>query len=338
MKAVVKFFILSLTFFFSSSGFSQISGIVFRDYNANGTRQTGSTYNEDGVINVTVKAYNSANIEVGSVVTSSTGAYSFTGLSLPVRIEFIPPLTDDYSGVVGTGSQSSVQFHNATTTTANFGINYPDQYCHTTNPNIITTCFVNGRPAPGTSQTDVIVRHPYSATGNSYGTNNTYLGDAGTVGAVWGVAYNRETGDIFTSALAKRHAAMIDNDGNGVEDLGAIYIKTTAGTPTLWLDLATVPGVDVGLSVMPTISTRGLPNSNMGPSYDSAMFGLVGKIGLGDIEISDDNTTLYVVSLYDKKLYTIDIASKTLIGAGIPVPNPCSGGFARPFSVTYHRG
>ena len=241
MKAVVKFFILSLTFFFSSSGFSQISGIVFRDYNANGTRQTGSTYNEDGVINVTVKAYNSANIEVGSVVTSSTGAYSFTGLSLPVRIEFIPPLTDDYSGVVGTGSQSSVQFHNATTTTANFGINYPDQYCHTTNPNIITTCFVNGRPAPGTSQTDVIVRHPYSATGNSYGTNNTYLGDAGTVGAVWGVAYNRETGDIFTSALAKRHAAMIDNDGNGVEDLGAIYIKTTAGTPTLWLDLATVP-------------------------------------------------------------------------------------------------
>ncbi|HMT54535.1 MAG TPA: SdrD B-like domain-containing protein, partial [Saprospiraceae bacterium] len=338
MKAVVKIFILSLTFFFSSSGFSQISGIVFRDYNANGTRQTGSTYNEDGVINVTVKAYNSANIEVGSVVTSSTGSYSFTGLSLPVRIEFIPPLIDDYSGVVGTGSQSSVQFHNATTTTANFGINYPDQYCHTTNPNIITTCFVNGRPAPGTSQTDVIVRHPYSATGNSYGTNNTYLGDAGTVGAVWGVAYNRETGDIFTSALAKRHAAMIDNDGNGVEDLGAIYIKTTAGTPTLWLDLATVPGVDVGLSVMPTISTRGLPNSNMGPSYDSAMFGLVGKIGLGDIEISDDNTTLYVVSLYDKKLYTIDIASKTLIGAGIPVPNPCSGGFARPFSVTYHRG
>ncbi|MBK8886479.1 MAG: hypothetical protein IPN46_07955 [Saprospiraceae bacterium] len=56
----------------------------------------------------------------------------------------------------------------------------------------------------------------------------------GTLGAVWGVAYNRETGDIFTSALAKRHAAMIDNDGNGVEDLGAIYIKTTAGTPTLW--------------------------------------------------------------------------------------------------------
>ncbi|MBK8886478.1 MAG: hypothetical protein IPN46_07950 [Saprospiraceae bacterium] len=58
MKAVVKFYFKS-NFFFSSSGFSQISGIVFRDYNANGTRQTGSTYNEDGVINVTVREYNS---------------------------------------------------------------------------------------------------------------------------------------------------------------------------------------------------------------------------------------------------------------------------------------
>ena len=250
MKAVVKFFILSLTFFFSSSGFSQISGIVFRDYNANGTRQTGSTYNEDGVINVTVKAYNSANIEVGSVVTSSTGAYSFTGLSLPVRIEFIPPLTDDYSGAFGTGSATSVQFYSSSTTTGNYGINYPEHYCHTTNPNIVTTCFVNGRPTTGTAQTDVLVRHPHNATGNM--TSNTYLGDAGQLGSVWGVAYNRVSGDIYTSSIVKRHTAMKDNDGNGTEDIGAIYIKTLSGTPALWLDLATLPGVDVGLSLMPT--------------------------------------------------------------------------------------
>nr|MCU0720736.1 hypothetical protein [Pirellula sp.] len=50
---------------------------------------------------------------------------------------------------------------------------------------------------------------------------------------------------------------------------------------------------------------------------------LIGKIGLGDIEISDDNKRLYVINLFDKKLYTIDIATKTLVGAGVSVPNPC---------------
>ncbi len=66
--------------FFSHLVFGQVSGVVFRDYNANGIRNTGASYNEEGVGNVTVKAYNAAGAEVGSVVTTPTGAYSFTGL------------------------------------------------------------------------------------------------------------------------------------------------------------------------------------------------------------------------------------------------------------------
>lgn len=316
---------------------AQVSGIVFRDYNGNGTRETGASYNEVGVGGVTVKAYNSAGLEVGSVISSATGVYSFTGLTLPLRIEFIPSLVDDYSAPFGTGNGSSVQFYSAASTTANFGINYPEHYCHTATPNIVTTCFVNGRPSTGTPQTDVLVQHPYFATGNM--TSNTYLGDAGQLGSIWGVAYNRLNGNIYTSSLVKRHTSMKDNDGNGTEDIGAIYIKTPSGTPALWLNMATLPGVDVGLSLMPTIAARALPNSNMGPSYDGAVFPLIGKIGLGDIEISDDNTQLFVVSLYDKKLYTVDIATKTLVGSGVAIPNPCgASGTNRPFSVTYHRG
>lgn len=334
MKArIIILFIFQLGSFLS---FGQISGTVFRDFNANGIKDVSATYNDVGQGGVTVKAYNAAGAEVGSVVTSSNGAYSFSGLTLPVRIEFIPSLVDDYSGAFGTGSATSVQFYSSSTTTGNYGINYPEHYCHTTNPNIVTTCFVNGRPTTGTAQTDVLVRHPHNATGNM--TSNTYLGDAGQLGSVWGVAYNRVSGDIYTSSIVKRHTAMKDNDGNGTEDIGAIYIKTLSGTPALWLDLATLPGVDVGLSLMPTIAARALPNSNMGPSYDGAIFPLVGKIGLGDLEISDDNKTLYVVSLYDKKLYSIDIATKTLKGAGISIPSACIGGESRPFSVTYHRG
>jgi hypothetical protein len=335
MKAKILILLFLQVLAFSAIG--QISGTVFRDYNANGTLQTGSSYNENGVGGVTIKAYSSAGTEVGSTTSAANGTYLFTGLTLPVRLEFIPPLVNDYSGAYGSSSATSVQFYSAGTTNANFGVNYPEHYCHTATPNIVTTCFVNGRPAIGTPQTDVLVRHPFFASGNM--TSNTYLGDAGTLGSIWGVAYNRVNGDIYTSALVKRHTAMKDNDGNGTEDIGAIYVKTTSGTPALWLDMATLPGVDVGLSSMPTIAARALPNSNMGPSYDGTVLSLVGKIGLGDIEISDDNKQMYVINLFDKKLYTIDIATKTLVGTGVSIPNPCgASGESRPFSVTYHRG
>ncbi|MBP7822178.1 MAG: hypothetical protein KA010_04595, partial [Saprospiraceae bacterium] len=68
------------------------------------------------------------------------------------------------------------------------------------------------------------------------------------------------------------------------------------------------------------------------------VFDLIAKIGIGDIDISDDFSKLYVVSLFDKKVYTIDIATKTLVGSGIAVPNPCTGGESRPFGLKYHRG
>lgn len=315
----------------------QISGTVFRDFNGNGSRQTGASFNEEGVAGVIVKAYNSTGAEIGSTTSSNNGSYSFSGLSFPVRLEFIPTLVDDYSSPFGSSNKSNVQFYDVGTTDANFGINYPEHYCHTASPNIVTTCFVNGRPSTGTPQTDVLVQHPFFASGNM--TSNTYLGDAGELGSIWGIAYNRDNGDIYTSSLVKRHTGMKDNDANGTEDIGAIYIKSPSGTPTLWLNMASLSGVDLGLSIMPSIATRNLPNSNMGPSYDGEIFPLIGKIGLGDIEISDDNTKLYVISLFDKKLYTIDIATKMLVGPGLTIPNPCgASGESRPFSVTFHRG
>jgi len=96
------------------------------------------------------------------------------------------------------------------------------------------------------------------------------------------------------------------------------------------------------MSLNPTIATRALPvpvtTSDLAASHDTQLYSLVGKIGLGDIEISDDNTQLFFVNLYDSKIYTVDIATKALVGSGIAVPNSCTGGNARPFALTYHRG
>lgn len=50
-------------------------------------------------------------------------------------------------------------------------------------------------------------------------------------------------------------------------------------------------------------------------------FDLVGKIGLGDMEISDDETTRIMMTLLIKTVYAIDISTKTTLGI-YPMSNP----------------
>ncbi len=149
------------------------------------------------------------------------------------------------------------------------------------------------------------------------------------MGSTWGLAYRRQTEQIFTSAFFKRHTAL------GPLGLGGIYStdRTNPMMPvtTSWLDVATLPGVNVG-----TNPRAASPNYNL----DAAAFGLVGKIGLGDIDISTDEKTLYVMNLNNNgELLIIDIATKTLINK-IPVPNPgcASDTDVRPFATKYYNG
>jgi hypothetical protein len=311
---------------------AQISGTVFRDFNGNGMKDNSASFNETFVQGIEVKAYNAAGAQVGSTqTTSASGAYAFTGLTLPVRIEFSNLPSGDFSGPLSSQSLSSVQYHTVATTSANLAVNYPAQYCQGS-PYLVSPCYVNNRPTG--AGTEAIVKYPNTASGTT--SVNSYLATASQVGSTWGLAYNKVQQIIYASAFVKRHVSMIDNDGNGKEDIGAIYMMTPTGSPALWLDLATL-GVDVGLSLMPTIAVRALPTDKTQAARDALMFDLVGKIGLGDIDISDDSKLLYVVNLFDKKVYTIDVATKTLVGAGIAVPNACTGGTVRPFGLAYHR-
>ena len=107
----LNFAVVLFTFLCNTTLFSQISGTVFRGFNENGTQDVTTSYNEVGVAGVTVIAYNNLG-EVGSTTTSATGSYTFSGLSLPLRIEFSGYTIGDYSSAVGTSNQSSV--HNST--------------------------------------------------------------------------------------------------------------------------------------------------------------------------------------------------------------------------------
>lgn len=87
-------------------GHADISGRVFQDFNANGTFDSQVNFNEIGVANVTVKAFDATGAQVALTNSAADGLYTLTGLSSgkAYRIEFF---WSDSSLKPGTGVTSS---------------------------------------------------------------------------------------------------------------------------------------------------------------------------------------------------------------------------------------
>ncbi|ARK11721.1 SdrD B-like domain-containing protein [Fibrella sp. ES10-3-2-2] len=338
-----------------------ISGTVFRDFNATGTytvqTSTTHTYGEPGVPGVIVTAY-SSNSAVApiSTTTNSSGSYTLAvGSSNEFRVEFTNVITGDFDGFVVTGtattqSRSGVRFVTGGTTGVNFGINYPASYCGIANPYLATSCYTNGDPVAssaisGTSspaQDPWLVGWQYdgAATGR-----NTYL-SKGSIGATWGLAYHRSSDLLFAAAFLKRHS------GFGTGGPGQIYaIKMTNPTSasanvTPFVNLANL-GIDVGTTPRvslsaPTALTNALPTNKTTPNYDVAAFDQVGKMSLGDIDISDDDKTLWVINLKERSLIELPIGSPavapTTYTRHILPTTSCVNGVLRPFAAKFYRG
>jgi hypothetical protein len=321
---------------------AQVSGVVYKDFNMDGAKGTASPNLEVGMSGVVVNATkpDGSSLTVtytgGGASTDKSGAYAVTGGTLgQIRLEFVMP--DSYTfAAKGASGGTTVMFPSGAS--QNLAVNYPADYCGVTDPYLVTSCYV-GNNASGIN--DVMVKYPYSASGASHNANHSTIALKDEIGSTWGIGYDRETQNIYTGAFVKRHIPLKDNNGDGKEDIGAIYKIPSSGAPSLWLDVTTL-GVDVGMSLMPTIATRALPTpattSDLAASHDTDLYPLIGKIGLGDVEISDDNKQLFFVNLFDSKVYTVNLATKTLVGVGIAVPNACTGGNERPFALAFHRG
>jgi hypothetical protein len=324
----------------SFSSFAQ-SGSVFRDFNANGTKDTG----EPLVSGVLVKAYNAAGTLCSSVTSTGTTSPNYTlpaGCSGQVRVEFdIPDSTAhviclakqfDYTSYGGATYGSSVQFVASGAASINFAINFPSDYCQA-NPDLVVPCYVGGVPASGEH---VLVKFPYNSTGSA--TAPSALADANNIGSVWGLAYAKTTKQLYVSTFLKRHVGLLN------DKLGIIYktdMSIATPTSTAWLDVTVAPlSINIGQASVPTNVARGL-TTKAAQSLDAAVFDLIGKVGFGDIDISEDEKTLYFVNLFDKKLYAIDIATKTIVsGFPLTIPNDCnaSSGSIRPFGLKFHKG
>ncbi len=380
---------------------AQITGSVFRDFNANGTKETNEPY----VAGVTVTAYNADGSVCGT--TTSSNVVSGTNYSLSctgqIRLEFVMTSNPDACSTTGIDgpvvSGSDVQFLTvAGSATANFPINYPGDY----NTGAANTSWFNIQNFSGDPATNANVGNAYFSSYKTYMYNsaqdgaapNTYtaaaenIGYNNTTGSTWGVAYSKQAADIFVSAIVARHTGL------GINGAGAIYklvptatsynitpffdMNNNAFTPTTRVSADGVAGAPAygegtsyfisgpnnniitytgatdpltgqpfGLGVVGTNSERDVSTfMNIPGGYDPAAFDQVGKVGIGDIEMSDDGKYMFVTNLYQRKIFRLtmnDAYNPTSVTAvtAIDIPTSvaiASNGQLRPFGLKYSRG
>jgi len=103
---------------------------------------------------------------------------------------------------------------------------------------------------------------------------------------------------------------------------------------TEWLHINTLAGVDVGSNPR----TVALPANLNVSNNDAAVFSKVGILGIGDIDLSDDESKLYVLNLNNHgQLLTIDVENKSLDNAiDIPVSVCTDSNDIRPWGLKSH--
>ncbi len=324
----------------------QITGVVYNDYNNNGVRDTtGVAPNfavDAGVAGVLVTAYDRNGAIAGTATTTATGAYTLSttasGLTGPYRLEFTNLPADYRPSGNGTGNGTSTQFVSAPATSVNFGILKPSNYCQN-NPWVCSPIAVNGDGSNGT----------ISIAAMSYDSlSNKTVAIQSQTGATWGLAYKKNTSQLFASALVKRHTGL------GSLGLGGIYVvNATSATPaaTSFIDLEAAPyNINFGNLPGNGPTGRNLPAVVTTPNLDPLAFAAAGTQGIGDIDLSDDGNTLWVVNLYTAtanlgSLIKIDVANGTAptsvtqypLGAMSGVPT-CIDGVLRPWALKIHNG
>ncbi len=311
-----------------------ISGTAFRDYNANGQRDAL----EPGQAGLTVRAYSAAAL-VDTRTTAADGSYSLTvpnGTAVRVEVAGLPAFLT--SGPHGSGSGTTVQFVTSPTDTANVGVLNAGEYCQA-NPTIVTNCFaVSSEP----STAKVLVKLHDGENSRTPATGSPDANDgvamAGQIGATWGLGYQASSDSVFSAAYTKRHTLF------GPGGAGAIY-RSAPGADGFF------GGGDDVTSIFATVANAGTnphpgTNPEVGDAWrtDAAGFRAVGKVGLGDLDVSEDGQDLYTVNLNTRELIRIPLGGTAAaptpgaqVAVAVPTPFACAGP-ARPFGLGLHDG
>ena len=323
---------------------ADISGTVFRDIDGDGS-QGGS---EPGIFGVTVNAFaDGAGAPSATTTTDASGDYTLTLAGGSYRVEFgNSSATASFESAPAGATR--VVFAADGATGVDTGLHNPLQFCQT-NPDIVTNCYIDGDQTAGD---DVLISFAYTESGES---DLATIGDEAVdsdIGTTWGLAHQRTSNTLFASSYAKRHAGYgdiaadgtgviwsIPNPDNGIIDGGA-----------------DAPAEFVNLNDLFIGNPFGTNTHQAGTNFDEdfATYPVVGKTSMGDMDISDDDLTLWLVNLESRELWEVSLGTDPTTPA-VPTAGDINtfaldglfdcegdGGTShpdlRPFGVKYHDG
>lgn len=350
---IVAFFLCVSTLTSQAQGPYEVAGRVFRDIGmgqfdgVRGSIDPGvggviiTAFNPDGTIAATATSLDfdcrGANNPVPlctGVNAPARGTYTLNLLPGPYRLEmtlirgYQPGVFNPSAG----GSATSVQYVTvgaANIPNINFALEIATDFCEP-NPELMLPCYVNGDPLTRSVPPDdvydaavqnAIVAFPYNTNTNLPAMPpETELALGAEVGTIWGMAYQRESQSLLAAAVLKRHAGL------GPGGLGQIYLipygpTVGPGAPQLFVNVQTQLGINVGQAAILSNAARGIvPNGNIA-STDGLAFSQVGKVGIGDMDMSDDGQYLWFTNVAAPDLGLPEV-HRVFIGLAPTVPTP----------------
>ncbi len=321
----------------SSQSPNNVQGQVFEDSDNDGVNDA----TEVGVGGVAVALYD-ANGLLTQTTTASDGSYSFGSLTQGTDYQII------FSGwgaeftpsIIGADSKGPIIYVEAGDN-GSFGLHEPDFVC-SDDPYLIIPCYVEGVNGSVASE-PAIVKVRSSADGHDFTGgiyNSNYQGEAiadySDVGTVYGIAYQSKQSRFYASAFHKRYASY------GPSGADAIYQLDLNGNILGTLDFDVLTGItnSTGGDVHDFTTLYNGDIVDLGSGDIS--FDAVGKRGFGDIEMSSNDSTMYVVNLFDRKIYALDVGTGQLSDVTIinswSTPDPTGAGRHRPFGLAYDDG
>lgn len=333
-----------------------ITGTVYQDYNANGARDVGATMtnagggtyriaDDVGLAGVLVTAYDSLGNVAGTATSAANGAYSLAVAGTgPYRLEFTSLPAGFQPGPFGPNNGTTVRFvPDGNSTNIDLGLVLPSEYCQN-DPDLATACYVFGDQLIGPNNTRaVLYSSPYSSgssrtaggapfTDFDTPSTHTLQVPANQIGTTWGMAYQRTARQLYAAAYMKKHA------GFGPGGTGAIYkIDWATGAASVYANLNTLFGAG-------TAGADPHTPANYIRDGDNTTWDAVGKLSLGGVSVSDDDTRLYVMNLANRTLYELPLDAAPTAGnirtsaAPTALPGCPAAGDARPFAVHEYRG
>jgi len=344
MKVTQRFllrFVFITSMLFVTFANADITGKIFKDFDMNGIFNGGDA----PVIGVMVKA-TCTDGQSYVANTDTNGLYTLSGFPIgsKCRIEVNAESVGFGSGINALGGAPLVaivsdgQTHNVT-------VGSPATYCQA-NPDVIMaalpgyytegTYWAGGGQAPLDLGTVFKVPAPTNGTFNSnatIATQRTTLAKNQDTGAIWGAAWKKGTKELFVAAALKRYVPLKDESSatNVQSSAGTIYELDTTTTP------ATISIFTIVPNVLSSTATTELSNRDYGLNQDLDVMKYAGRMGLGDLEISEDETKLYTVNMHTKELIIIDSSTGNILQS-VAIPNPytnseCANDMVRPWAL-----